>query len=294
MVYKGPVNQVTPAAVRYCAGYRQVMAKIEKNPREDGEYLNSLARGLAVLRSFSRDKPGMTLSELAAHTELNPAVVRRCLNTLQHLGYVTKKDKLFLLRPEVFSLGSAYIESMNLEEVITPSLQRVRDLTGNSTAMAILSDFDILFMVYVSTKLLTRVVAGVGTRFPAYATSAGRVLLAHMDKDRLTDYLNNVKTVALTDRTVVSRSGLRNILQEVRKQGYAATQGELDFGVVSVAVPLHAEDGRVIASLSCSTSLARQNLELMVREVVPELQQAAREIEYELRRCPLLVHSITN
>lgn len=270
------------------------MPKIEKNPREDGEYLNSLARGLAVLRAFSRDKPGMTLSELAAHTELNPAVVRRCLNTLMHLGYVTKKDKLFLLRPEVFSLGSAYIESMNLEEVITPSLQRVRDLSGNSTAMAILSGADILFMVYVSTKLLTRVVAGVGTRFPAYATSAGRVLLADMDKERLNQYLNSVTLEPLTDRTVVSKSRLRNLLLDVKKQGYAATQGELDFGVVSVAVPLHADDGRVIASLSCSTSLARQNLETMERDIVPELQQAAREIEYELRRCPLLVHSITS
>jgi len=270
------------------------MPKIEKNPREDGEYLNSLARGLAVLRSFSRDKPGMTLSELAAHTELNPAVVRRCLNTLQHLGYVAKKDKLFLLRPEVFSLGSAYIESMNLEEVITPSLQRVRDLTGNSTAMAILSDNDILFMVYVSTKLLTRVVAGVGTRFPAYATSAGRVLLAHMDKEQLNDYLNRVKLQALTDRTVVNKTELRNLLHQVKKQGYAATQSELDFGVVSVAVPLQAENGKVLASLSCSTSLARQNLDIMVKEVIPELLQAAREIEYELRRCPLLVHSITS
>ncbi|MGA0807008.1 MAG: IclR family transcriptional regulator domain-containing protein, partial [Pseudohongiellaceae bacterium] len=188
------------------------MAKIEKNPRDDGEYLNSLARGLAVLRAFSRDKPGMTLSELAAHTELNPAVVRRCLNTLMHLGYVAKKDKLFLLRPEVFSLGSAYIESMNLEEVITPSLQRVRDLTGNSTAMAVLSGADILFMVYVSTKLLTRVVAGVGTRFPAYATSAGRILLADMDKEQLALYLAGVNLAPLTDRTVVSKSRLRTLL----------------------------------------------------------------------------------
>lgn len=269
------------------------MAKIEKNPREDGEYLNSLARGLAVLRAFSRDKPGMTLSELAAHTELNPAVVRRCLNTLMHLGYVGKKDKLFLLRPEVFSLGSAYIESMNLEEVVTPSLQRVRDNTGNSTAMAVLSEFEILFMVYVSTRLLTRVVAGVGTRFPAYATAAGRVLLAHADKDWLNTYLGKVTLAPLTDRTITSRTALRGSLAEVRRQGFAATQGELDFGVVSVAVPLHAEDGRVIASLSCSTSLARQNLEDMVKEVVPQLQEAAREIEYELRRCPLLVHSIT-
>lgn len=270
------------------------MPKIEKNPRADGEYLNSLARGLAVLRSFSRDKPGMTLSELAAHTELNPAVVRRCLNTLQHLGYVTKKDKLFLLCPEVFSLGSAYIESMNLEEVVMPSLQRVRDSSGNSTAMAVLSGMDILFLVYTSTKLLTRVVAGVGTRFPAYATSAGRVLLAHAEKEWVNDYLGRVVLNPLTDRTVTSRTALRAVLTEVRRQGYAATQGELDFGVVSVAVPVHSEEGRVIASLSCSTSLARQTLDELVREVVPQLQEAAREIEYELRRCPLLVHSITN
>jgi IclR family pca regulon transcriptional regulator len=270
------------------------MVKIEKNPREDGEYLNSLARGLAVLRSFSRDRPGMTLSELAAYTELNPAVVRRCLNTLMHLGYVAKKDKIFLLRPEVFSLGSSYIESMNLEEVVTPSLQRVRDVTGSSTGMAVLSGRDILFMVYVSTKLLTRIVAGVGTRFPAYTTSAGRVLLAFQEKDKTKDYIDGLELVPLTDATVNSKTRLKTILQEVKKQGYAATQGELDFGVVSVAVPVISQDGRILASIACSTSLARQTLEAMVAEVVPELQQAAREIEFELRRCPLLVHSITS
>ena len=267
---------------------------IQKNPREDGEYLNSLARGLSVLRAFSKSKPGMTLSELAAATNLNPAVVRRCLNTLGHLGYVTKKDKLFLLRPEVFSLGSAYIESMNLEEVVTPSLQKVRDKTGNSTALAVLSGQDILFMVYVSTKLLTRIVAGVGTRFPAYATSAGRVLLAHMEKEKLNEYLGNLDPVPLTEATVTSKNELRRILANIRKQGYASTQGELDFGVVSVGVPLYSEEGKVIASLSCSTSLARQSLEAMEKEIVPALQQAAIEIEFALRRCPLLVHSISN
>lgn len=267
---------------------------VEKNPRQDGEYLNSLARGLSVLRTFSRAKPGMTLSELAAATDLNPAVVRRCLNTLQHLGYVTKKDKLFLLRPEVFSLGSAYIESMNLEEVVTPSLQKVRDKTGNSTALAVMSGLDILFMVYVSTKLLTRIVAGVGTRFPAYATSAGRVLLAYMDKEKLNDYMHKVDLDPLTEFTITSKRQLRKLLLQIKKQGYASTQGELDFGVVSVAVPLFSDEGNVIASLSCSTSLARLSLDSMEREVVPALQQAALEIEYELRRCPLLVHSITS
>jgi IclR family pca regulon transcriptional regulator len=267
---------------------------LDHNPRKDGEYLNGLARGLSVLRAFSRDKPGMTLSELAAHTSLNPAVVRRCLNTLMHLGYVAKKDKIFLLRPEVFSLGSSYIESMNLEEVITPHLQRVRDKTGNSTAMAVLSGEDVLFMVYVSTKLLTRIVAGVGTRFPAYATSAGRVLLAWQDKDKLKEYFDNLDPRALTDATITSKPMLKSLLIDIRKQGYAATQGELDFGVVSVALPVLSQDGRILASLACSTSLARQKLDQLVAEVVPELQQAVRDIEFELRRCPLLVHSITS
>ncbi|MDR0780947.1 MAG: helix-turn-helix domain-containing protein [Pseudomonadales bacterium] len=267
---------------------------LQKNPREDGEYLNALARGLAVLRAFGRGKPGMTLSEIAACTELNPAVVRRCLNTLVHLGYVGKKDKLFLLRPEVFSLGSAYIESMNLEEVVVQHLQPIRDLTGNSTAMAVLSGQEALFMVYNSTKLLARIVAGVGTRFPAYATAAGRALLAWLDKPRLNAYFASLHPIALTDRTITSKAKLKQILAEVKKQGYAAIESELDYGVASVAVPVFSEDGRVVAALSCSTSPARQTLANMVEEALPLLRQAAHDIEIELRRSPMLVYSIIN
>lgn len=265
---------------------------VEKNPRSDGEYLNSLARGLAVLRAFSREKPEMTLSEIAAQTDLNPAVVRRCLNTLQHLGYVGKKDKLFLLRPDVFRLGTAYTESMNLEEIVRPSLQRVRDKTNNSVALAVLSDMDILFLVYVSTKQLTRIVAGVGTRFPAFATAAGRAILAFEDKDRVDEYFSKVQLEPLTEKTVTSKKELKRILNVAKKNRYSSIDGELDFGVVSVAVPVFNEDNRVIASISCSTASARSSEEKMIQIMVPEMMEAAREIEFEVRRSPMLAHSI--
>src|SRR5690606_27939394 len=126
------------------------------------------------------------------------------------------------------------------------------------------------------------------------ATAAGRALLAWLDKPRLNDYFTNLNPVALTDRTLTSKTKLKQVLMEVRRQGYAAIQSELDYGVVSVAVPVFSEDGRVVASLSCSTSLARQSMESMIEEVMPLLQQAARGIEVELRRSPLLVHSIIN
>jgi len=265
---------------------------VEKNPRNDGEYLNSLARGLAVLRAFSKEKPEMTLSEIASQTELNPAVVRRCLNTLLHLGYVGKKDKLFLLRPEVFRLGTAYIESMNLEEVVRPSLQRVRDKTDNSVALAVLSDLDALFLVYVSTKQLTRIVAGVGTRFPAYATAAGRAILAFEEKGAVDEYFDTVEMGALTERTVTTKTELRQILGTVRKNRFSSTDGQLDFGVVSVGVPVFNEDNQVIASVSCSTASARSSEQEMIETIVPDLKEAAKEIEFQLRRTPMLAHSI--
>jgi IclR family pca regulon transcriptional regulator len=265
---------------------------VEKNPREDGEYLNSLARGLAVLRSFGHGKPAMTLSELAACTELNPAVVRRCLHTLMHLGYVAKKGKLFLPRPEVFSLGAAYIESMNLKDVVAPYLHPLRDLTGNGTAMAVLSGEDVLFLVYVLNKQPTRIVAGVGTRFPAYATAAGRVLLAWLDKERLDDYFAKLHTFPFTENTLTAKAKLKQELRKIRKQGYATIQGEFDYGVAAVAVPVFAEDQRVVAALACSSSSAQQPLPAMVDEVLPLMRQAAKGIEEALRRAPLLVYSI--
>lgn len=265
---------------------------VAKNPRKDGEYINSLARGLAVLRSFTRERPEMTLSEVAVQTELNPAVVRRCLNTLHHLGYVGKKGKLFLLRPEVLSIGSAYLESMNLEEAVQPTLQKVRDNTGNSTALAVLSGSEALFLVYVSTKTLARIAAGVGTRFPLYNTAAGRVLLAFQEKEKIEDYFKNTEIVQHTETTETSLAKLKTLLNKVKKQGYSSIKAELDYGIVSVSVPIFNEDNNIVASIVCSTSTGRKTEEEMVKAVVPELQKAAQEIELELRRSPMLVHSI--
>ncbi len=262
--------------------------------RKDGEYLSTLARGLSVLRSFTKEHPEMTLSEVAAVTELSPAVARRCLNTLVDLGYVGKKGKLFLLTPEVMGFASAFIESMNLEEVVRPYLQKVRDKTGDSTSLAVLSEQDILYLVHVSTARMIRLVAGVGTRFPAYPTSLGRVLLAHQEQSRIDEYLKQVNMQKLTTKTVTSKAELGRILAQIRKVGYAAIQDELDYGIVSVAVPVFGPDGEILAAINCSTATTRVTRDTMVKTRLPELKQAAKRIEVELRRYPILVHSISS
>ena len=207
------------------------MDETKTKPRKDSEYLSTLERGLSVLRSFTKERPEMTLSEVAAVTDLSPAVARRCLHTLVVLGYVGRKGKVFLLTPEVMGFASAFLESMNLEEVVRPYLQEVRDKTGDSSSLAVLSEPDILYLVHVSTNRKIRLVAGFGTRFPAYPTSLGRVLLAYQPEDRIEAYLDRVQFEEFTDRTVTSKDELREILRQCRRQGYASIQDELDYGI---------------------------------------------------------------
>jgi len=258
----------------------------------DTEYLSTLERGLSVLRAFGRETPEMTLSEVAQVTKLSPAAARRCLNTLVKLGYVAKHRRHFLLRPEVMSFASAYLDSMSLGELVRPHLQTVRDETGDSSSLAVLSEYDILYLVHVSTNRMVRLAAGIGTRFPAYATSLGRAMLAFESGEVRTRYLRTGTFEAFTEHTVTSKPALRRILDDVRRSGYAATQDELDYGLVSLAVPILDEGGRSMAAINCSTSTSRVGKEDLIRTRLPVLQSAARHIETALRRQPFLLRSV--
>lgn len=268
------------------------MNNAHRKTKKDGNYLSTLARGLSVLRAFTKERPEMTLSEVAAATELSPAVARRCLHTLVSLGYVGRRGKLFLLTPEVMGFASAFLESMNIEEVVQPYLQRLRDKTGDSASLAVLSDLDILYLVHVSTTRMIHLVAGFGTRFPAYATSLGRALLAHQTRQRIDKYLERVELKSFTTMTITSKSKLRKILSECRRNGYASIQDELDYGIVSVAVPVFGAQGEILAAINCSTATTRVNRDEMVQTRLPYLRDAAKQIEVELRRYPILAHSI--
>ncbi len=261
-------------------------------PVKNREFLTTLERGLTVLRSFTKERPEMTLSEVAGLTSLSPAVARRCLHTLVDLGYVGRKGKMFLLTPEVMGFAAAFLESTNVEEVARPHLQQVRDKTGDSSSLAVLSQHDILYLVHVSTNRMIRMAAGVGTRFPAYATSLGRVLLAYHSDEYIDEFLHGADLRKLTNKTVTSIPQLRKILKKTRRQGYASIQDELDYGIVSVAVPVRSDTGEILGAINCSTATTRVDEAKMLKTRLPYLQKASEGIEFELRRYPMLVHSI--
>lgn len=259
---------------------------------KDPEFLSTLERGLRVLVAFDEEHPEMTLSEVAARTDLSPAVARRCLKTLVEIGYVGQHQRKFLLRPSVLTIGSAFLASMQIEQVVLPPLQGLRDQTGDSASLAVLTGCDILYVAHVSTDRRFRVAANVGTRFPFHATSLGKALAAYLPADEREVLLAAAPFQRFTERTTTERAAMEERLALIASRGYDSALDELDYGIVSVAVPLFGRDGRVIAAINCSTSTTRISQDELVRTRLPLLRTAAADITAALRRWPTLEASL--
>lgn len=273
-------------------GYEGADPALNGEATKNPEYLSTLERGLRVLKAFDEDHPEMTLSEVAAKTGLPPAVARRCLITLVELGYVGQHERKFLLRPAVLTIGSAFLASMQIEQVVLPPLQALRDQTGDSASLAVLSGTDILYVAHVSTDRRFRVAAGVGTRFPLHATSLGKAIAAFLPDEERAALIAGAPFQRFTERTVTDGPALAERLQLITARGYDSALDELDYGIVSVAVPIFGRDKRVIASINCSTSTTRISQDELVRTRLPLLRNAAGEIEASLKRWPALEASL--
>ena len=246
------------------------------------DFVRSLARGLDVIKAFGPERPQMTLSEVARATGLTRAAARRFLLTLTELGYVRNDGREFSLRPKVLELGYAYLAGLSLNEVAAPHVEDLVAQTRESSSVAVLDGEEIVYVVRVPTKRIMAASISVGTRFPAYATSMGRVLLAHLPDEQLEAYLKNACLQRITKRTVTDPERLKELLRNVRAQGYAMTDQELEEGLRSAAVPLRDASGTVVAAMNISTHASRVNMEDLRRNLVPQLVAAARLIETDL------------
>ncbi len=251
----------------------------------DPDFMASLARGLAVIRAFAGRPPGgSSIAEISLRTGIPRSAVRRCLHTLAKLGYVAAEGRRYTLRPKVLSLGAAYASSTTLTMAAQRYLDHVSSTVRESCSLSVLDEGEILYLIRSATS--TRIMSvdlRPGSRLPAYCTSMGRVLLAHLPPAELRTYLQRTRLVGHTDRTLTSRDRLVQALEAVRKGGYAVVDQELELGLRSIAVPVHDAAGRVVAAMNVGTQAARVPLREMERRFLRPLQAAAAELGLLLR-----------
>src|ERR1700685_379745 len=141
------------------------MARAKTDVLPHREAMGGLAKGLAVIRAFSSEHAALTLSDVARSAGIPAATARRCLLTLEELGYVTRSGRQFLLRPKVLELGAAYLESMNIESLTKTHLEELARNTGDSAALCVLDGAAIVYVARASIRTLVRLEAHIGSRF---------------------------------------------------------------------------------------------------------------------------------
>jgi IclR family pca regulon transcriptional regulator len=258
------------------------------------EAMGGLAKGLAVIRAFRREHAALTLSDIARSAGIPAATARRCLMTLEDLGYVTRNGRSFLLRPRVLELGAAYLESMDIEHVTKTHLEELARATSDSAALCVLDGTEVVYLARASVRTLLRLEAHVGSRFPAYATSTGRVLLGGVGPERMESYFQSVKLEPLTERTVTDVVKLRTLIADSHRVGYAVVEDELAYGVIALSVPVVDHLGRVVAAINSSSHSRRITKTKLLRDRLPMLQKVSREISTDLRTVPWLSLSTQN
>jgi IclR family pca regulon transcriptional regulator len=256
-----------------------------EGPARSRDFVQSLERGLAIIRVFGPHQPSMTVSEIAAELGLTRAAVRRFLLTLSELGYVRGQGNRFELTPRVLELGYSYLSALSFPDIALPRLEQLVAETSEASEGSILDGGDIVYVVRVPGPAMMTISVNVGARRPAYATAMGRVLLAALPDDQLDVYLDTHVLEPILPATITDEKAFRSQLVEVRSRGFALVNQELEEGLVAIAAPVRDRTGRVTAAINLSTHVGRKSVDEM-RALAPKVQAAARDIEMELRHSP--------
>jgi IclR family pca regulon transcriptional regulator len=244
-------------------------------------HVQAFSRGLSVIRAFDHEHREMTLTEISQRTGLSRAASRRFLLTLSDLGYVRSDGRLFSLTAGVLELGFSYLSSLTLPEICQPHLHDLSTAVKESTSLSVLDGTDIVYVARVHTRRIMTVRINVGTRFPAYTTSMGRVLLASLEQPELEDLLDHTRLEAFTSRTLHSRHALLDELDRVRENGWSMIDQELEDGLRSIAAPIR-NRGRTVAAVNISTSTLRHSAESISEDLLPRLLDAAERMSKDV------------
>lgn len=250
---------------------------IEPAEGSDRDYVNSFARGLEVIRVFSRHRPRMTLSEVAQATEMTRATVRRFLLTLVREGYCENDGKYFSLTPKVLELGFSVLSSMDIWDVAQPIMNDLAEQLGESCFAAVLDGDAVIYVARATSNRFVSVGITIGSRVPAHCVSTGRVLMAALPDAQLHALLERAKFPKFTPNTVTSKVKLRELVEETRRQGWSIVDQELEVGLRSLSVPIRDRSGATVAALNvCCPSMRIAPEDMRTRVLMAAMEASTR------------------
>lgn len=237
------------------------------------DMMGGLAKGLAVIESFTADRPRQSIAEVSAISGLDRATARRCLLTLAELGYADYDGKFFTLTPRVLRLGTACLATMPLPQLVQPTLDKLSEVLEQSASVSILDGAEIVYIARAARRRVMSIGLAPGSRLPAYCTSMGRVLLAALPEDAARAVLNG-PLPARTPMTLTDPDAIMARLAQIRARGFELIDQEVEIGLRSIAVPLLNARGAVVAAVNIGVAAVQKAPEDLQRAYLPALLQA--------------------
>ena len=253
-------------------------------PSSSTYYVESLARGLAVLSAFSEERPVLSLTDIAQHLQLNKTTTFRLLSTLETLGYLHRDPQTKLYRPalEVLRLGFVVLNNLEVRQVAAPYLRRLVDEVQETVNLAVLDNHEVIYIDRVGSKHMVNVYRPIGSRLPAYCTSTGKALLAFLPPEQLEQALAAITWIRHTETTLTTLEALKENLALVRRRGFSDSNGEMIPELRAVAAPIRQNDGQVVATVNISVPSHRVSYEKLIQELGPKVVEAGQQISRAL------------
>lgn len=248
----------------------------------DRDFVSSLDKGLSLIEAFGVAQPRLMVAEAARRTNMTRAAARRYLLTLVALNYAETDGKYFWLCPRVLRLGYAYLSTASLPKIAQPILDRIGEKTKEVTSLVTLVDSEAVFLASSAIRRMVAATSNVGMRLPAYSSAAGRAILAGLSDAEVIEHLKGVKRERLTPKTKVRIEDLMAEIAQVRIDGYAISDEELEIGLRAIAVPVADSRGEVHFAIAVSVLAAHLSVEEMVSDILPHLLSGKKAIERTL------------
>ena len=270
-----PPAAASPALLDPDKAIADTIARFGANP----DFVTALARGLAVMLALSDRKRRMSIAQVSHRTGIPRAAVRRSLHTLSKLGFVAADDaRHFYLRPRVLSLSHAYLSATPLVVLAQPIIDRLGESLHEACSLGILDGDEIVYLARSASSRIMSPALNVGRRLPAYCTSIGHVMLAHLAPQELDDYLSRTRFHPYTEHTLTSAETLRSVLKEVRETGFAFASQQMELRLCTLAVPVRDIGGNFVAGMNVILQGRLVTAREMAERFAQPLQDAAAEL----------------
>ena len=250
-------------------------------PIAKADFIEGMAKGMAVLESFDTQRQRLNATQAAERAGLTRAAARRHLLTLAHLGYLDTDGSHYWLSAKVLRFSGSYLSSARLPRLLQPTLNRLAAQSRESFSAVVLDGDEVVIVARSVSLAGQRLMAyglHLGARLPVHATSTGRVLLAGLPRGAFSAWLKGRELRRLTPKTTVDHKTLRTLIEAVRQDDHCVASEEHELGVHALAVPLRNMQGKTVAALNVVAAPERLAPETLKADLLPLLLDAAREL----------------